>query len=169
MRWVMRRPLILGAIFTALWWIIAVTPWYDFGVETLAGTQLYPQLQILASITLITVFIAGYYKKARWILGLGVLASGFVSYLLLTTNPKMQNAFGDLIAKLTAQVSIDPSATTYDYQNTIWPQVALVLVIISTSLLTIALFAKWQPRAKRSEGADANPEDPKSLWDEQEN
>lgn len=164
----MRRPLIIGAIFTALWWIIAVVPWYDFKIETLSGTQLYPQLQILASITLITVFIAGYYRKARWILGLGVLASGFVSYLLLTTNPKMQNAFGDLIAKLTAQVSIDPSATTYDYQSTIWPQVTIALVMISTAFLTWALFAKWQVRAKRNENTENNPEDPKFLWDEQE-
>lgn len=169
MRWEMRRPLILGAIFTALWWIIAVVPWYDFGIQTLSGTQLYPQLQILASVILITVFIAGYYRKARWILGLGVLASGFVGFLLSTTNPKMQNAFGDLIAKLTAQVSIDPSATTYDYDSSIWPQATIILVVIATGFLAIALFAKWHPRSKKSQEPEINPEDPKSLWDSQEN
>jgi hypothetical protein len=165
----MRRPLFLGAGVTALWWILAVVPWYDFGIDSLTGTQLYPQLQILASITLITVFISAYYRKARWVLGLGVLASGFVSFLLLTTNPKLQNAFGDLIARLTAQVSVDPSATTYDYSSTIWPQTTMALAVVATMLLTWALFAKWQPRNKKSGSTQLDPQDPKSLWDEQEN
>ena len=165
----MRRPLLLGAAAIALCWITAVIPWYEFGSESLTGTQLYPQLQILLSITLLTVFISGYYRKSRWVLGLGVLASGFISYLLLTTNPKLQNAFGDLIAKLTAQVSIDPSTTSYQYVSTIWPQVTTGLAIVGTLLLTWALLAKWQPRAKRVDDSAVDPEDPKSLWDAQEN
>lgn len=159
----MRRFTFLAAIAIGIWWTLLLPGWVSTAGSSVAGTELNRTLALIPGIVLLLALISLYGKFARTLLILAALvvfaASGWVASTDLESAPAVieiqELATGIVGGSGQAEVGLLPA-------------IFIGAGILAALLLTIAALSKPTKRAV----VDSKPtdsDDPRFIWDEQQN
>lgn len=161
----MKSSLGLLALSHALLWVLVNTAWLTVGSEQVTGSQLSNTLNLLPAISLIMVFISAYKKFQRTLWSASGVTSGLVAVIAITTDFAKSPAVVEILEKLTGIQNATPAdaGLILTPGPMVWISAAASFVAVAVSV-----YAVVRPPQARNREREAETEDNRSLWDEQQ-